>query len=188
MDKGIIKDATLTEEMPRLVLLTIFLLLLQSCVNFKPENLMSEASQSSFFSKSLAFSLDPSADRPEISFDLSDYQWQHRILLIFAPSERSPAYQQQMKQWDIKDMQERQLKLVEVLGTELGQVDGQRISAPSVKQLRHQFGVAAEDFAIILVGKDGTEKQRSQTPVDPATIFQAIDAMPLRHQEMRNRQ
>lgn len=58
----------------------------------------------------------------------------------------------------------------------------------SAERLRQQFGITTEDFAVILVGKDGTEKQRSQTLIDPATIFSAIDAMPMRQQEMRDRQ
>ncbi|MBW4517481.1 MAG: DUF4174 domain-containing protein [Timaviella obliquedivisa GSE-PSE-MK23-08B] len=48
--------------------------------------------------------------------------------------------------------------------------------------------MAPGKFTVILVGKDGTEKQRSQTPIDPATIFRTIDAMPMRQQEMRDRQ
>jgi hypothetical protein len=41
---------------------------------------------------------------------------------------------------------------------------------------------------VILVGKDGAEKQRSQTPIDLAMLFRTIDAMPMRQQEMRSRQ
>lgn len=151
---------------------------------------MSESSHSSLHSsQSKLFSVVPPTDRPEIEFNMSDYQWQHRIALIFAPSEQSPLYQQQMEQWDASEgIQERELKLVEVLGTGAGRFDGQRISLMSAERLRQQFGITTEDFAVILVGKDGTEKQRSQTLIDPATIFSAIDAMPMRQQEMRDRQ
>ena len=124
--------------------------------------------------------------QPEMTFNLSDEQWQHRILLVFAPSEQSPFYQQQQQAWQSRSegMQERDLKLLEVLATGASRVDGQPMSAASADRLRNQFGVAPEDFAVILVGKDGTEKQRFSQPVDLSDIFSTIDAMPMRQQEM----
>ncbi|MBC7972119.1 MAG: DUF4174 domain-containing protein [Verrucomicrobia bacterium] len=111
-------------------------------------------------------------------------------MLIFAPSKRIPVYQQQVQMWqaDRANVNERDLKLVEVLGTGESRVDGKFLSAASVERLRQQFGVPVEEFAVILIGKDGTEKQRSQTPVDVAVLFRTIDAMPMRQQEMRSRQ
>jgi hypothetical protein len=38
------------------------------------------------------------------------------------------------------------------------------------------------------VGKDGMEKQGSQTPIALAVLFRTIDAMPIRQREMRSRQ
>ncbi|MBM0744958.1 DUF4174 domain-containing protein (plasmid) [Phormidium sp. CLA17] len=136
-------------------------------------------------------SVDSTSGRLQmVEFKLSDYQWQHRTVLIFAPSKRIPAYQQQVQMWqaDRANVNERDLKLVEVLGTGESRVDGKFLSAASVERLRQQFGVPVEEFAVILIGKDGTEKQRSQTPVDLAVLFRTIDVMPMRQQEMRSRQ
>ncbi|MBV9387313.1 MAG: DUF4174 domain-containing protein [Chroococcidiopsidaceae cyanobacterium CP_BM_ER_R8_30] len=121
---------------------------------------------------------------------LSNYQWQNRIVLIFAPSERSPAYQQQIQTWqaDKAGIRDRDLKLMEVLGTGESRVDGQALTPASAEALRRQFGVTPEEFTVILVGKDGTEKQRSRTPVALASLFRTIDAMPMRQQEMRSQQ
>ncbi|HEY9639155.1 MAG TPA: DUF4174 domain-containing protein [Coleofasciculaceae cyanobacterium] len=126
----------------------------------------------------------------ETPFDLRDQQWQHRVLLVFAPSQQSPDYQQQMQQWQNQaaGLQERDLKLVEILATGTSRVDGQSMTVASAEQLRTQFEIAAADFAVILVGKDGTEKQRSLVPVEIADIFSTIDAMPMRQQEMRSQQ
>ncbi|MBC7969335.1 MAG: DUF4174 domain-containing protein [Verrucomicrobia bacterium] len=123
-------------------------------------------------------------------FKLSDYQWQHRILLVFAPSTDSSQYRQQMQIWqaDGAGTDDRNLKLVQILGTGESQVDGRSLSSASAEKLRQQFGIAPEGFAVILVGKDGTEKQRSQTPIDLAALFRTIDSMPMRQQEMRSRQ
>lgn len=110
--------------MQQLFVLAVFLVFLHSCTYPQPRGLMSESSHSSLHSsQSKLFSVVPPTDRPEIEFNMSDYQWQHRIALIFAPSEQSPLYQQQMEQWDASEgIQERELKLVEVLGTGAGSV------------------------------------------------------------------
>ena len=47
--------------------------------------------------------------------------------------------------------------------------------------------VGADDddgFKAVLVGKDGTAKQSYDAPVAAAAVFAAIDAMPMRQQEM----
>ncbi|MBD2056054.1 DUF4174 domain-containing protein [Oculatella sp. FACHB-28] len=132
----------------------------------------------------------PSDHSQSVEFNLSEYQWQHRILLVFAPSTSSSDYQQQMQAWQVDGagIDERDLKLVQVLETGESQVDGQSISSASAERLRRQFEITPEEFAVILVGKDSTEKQRSQTPIDLAVLFRTIDAMPMRQQEMRSQQ
>lgn len=40
-------------------------------------------------------------------------------------------------------------------------------------------------FTVVLVGKDGGEKYRSNKVLQPAELFAIIDAMPMRKQEMK---
>jgi hypothetical protein len=173
--------------MPSLPVLIVFLSLLQSCVDTQPFITMSHSpnppQSSGTASVAVASGHPQGAD-----FKLSDYQWQNRILLVFAPSTDSSDYQQQMQIWqaDQVGVVDRHLKVVEVLGTGESQVDGRSLSAASADALRRQFGVAVEEFVVILVGKDGTEKQRSQSPMDLAMLYRTIDAMPMRQQEMRS--
>ena len=42
----------------------------------------------------------------------------------------------------------------------------------------------SKPFTLILVGKDGTEKLRSHKAVEVETLFETIDAMPMRIREM----
>ncbi|MGI0489498.1 DUF4174 domain-containing protein [Pantanalinema rosaneae CENA516] len=152
---------------------------------------MSDSLNPSHFQSLEAANIAASPDRSqEIELKLSDYQWQHRILLVFAPSTDSANYRQQMQVWqaDTAGTDDRDLKLVQILGAGESQVDGRSLSSASAERLRQQFGITSEEFAVILVGKDGTEKQRSQTPMDLAMLFRTIDAMPMRQQEMRSRQ
>lgn len=50
--------------------------------------------------------------------------------------------------------------------------------------LHRKLGVEKKDFAVVLVGKDGTVKKIWHDPVDPKKIFTIIDSMPMRKKEM----
>jgi len=168
----------------------VLLSLLQGCAYSQPFIAMSDSPIPASQTPELASVAANPRGSQELEFELSDYQWQHRILLIFAPSTDSSPYRQQMQIWqaDAAGTGDRDLKLVQVLGTGESRVDGRSLSSASAERLRQQFGITPEEFAVILVGKDGTEKQRSQTPMDLAMLFRTIDAMPMRQQEMRSRQ
>lgn len=124
-----------------------------------------------------------------MTFDLNVYQWHNRILLVFASSENHPAYQRQMQLFAEQQVgfQERDLLLVEVLSEGTSQVNGQRLTEAEVAEAQSRFGVARQEFRVILVGKDGTAKRQDKAPVRPEVIFNQIDAMPMRQQEMQQR-
>ena len=44
---------------------------------------------------------------------------------------------------------------------------------------------AGENFTVILIGKDGGEKYRSDQPLSLKKLYALIDAMPMRREEMR---
>ena len=51
---------------------------------------------------------------------------------------------------------------------------------------RRRFHVGDEEFTVILIGKDGGEKLRSQTPVTMERLMKVIDSMPMRQKEARD--
>jgi hypothetical protein len=55
------------------------------------------------------------------------------------------------------------------------------------KKIRSRFQISREGFEILLIGKDGTVKLRSDKPVSSEDLFALIDSMPMRKREMRNR-
>lgn len=120
---------------------------------------------------------------------LDAYKWNNRLLLVFAPNEDSPAYQQQMRrlQGQQADLSERDLLVFELLAQGTSRVNGQSITPEEAAQVRKRFKVSSQEFGVILVGKDGTAKRRDRTPVSPEVIFKEIDAMPMRRQEMNSR-
>jgi len=121
---------------------------------------------------------------------LDSYQWKNRLLLIFAPSENSAAYQQQRQllQGQQAGLNERDLLIFELLAQGTSHVNGQNIDAEEVAKIRNYFKVSAKDFRVVLVGKDGTAKRYDKSPVSPTAIFTTIDAMPMRRQEMNLQQ
>jgi hypothetical protein len=123
------------------------------------------------------------------AFDLKTHQWKNRLLLVFAPSANSPAYQRQMQLFEGRqaDFKERDLLLVELLTQGTSSTAGKMLDQADVAKLRARFRVAPQDFRVILVGKDGTAKRRDSNPIQPEIIFREIDAMPMRQREMRER-
>jgi 3-deoxy-D-arabino-heptulosonate 7-phosphate (DAHP) synthase class II len=109
---------------------------------------------------------------------LDDYKWKNRLLLVFAPAADHPAYKQQKEliSKETQGLQDRHLLVLDVIG------------GGEAKKLLEQFKVKATEFTILLVGKDGTEKYRSRQPVALQDIFDVIDQMPMRQQEMRGQE
>ena len=121
---------------------------------------------------------------------LAMYRWNARPLLIFAPTANDDRYRRQLKLLEASraGMEERDMVLLAILGDD--PKVGVLLGAPealNAHDLRNRFQIPAEQFTTILVGKDGGSKARYADPVEPATIFQLIDGMPMRRREMRER-
>lgn len=108
-----------------------------------------------------------------VPLDLQTLQGTSRVLLIFAPSAQSPAYQSQMTL--LKGQEEafrrRDLVLVQVLYEGDSHFQDQRLDEASEAELRARFGVEGKDFLIVLLDKEGTEQRRDTAPLQPAALF-----------------
>ena len=138
---------------------------------------------------------------PMVSFaqtnPLEVFQWERRILLLFADQPADPwAYKQRLELLEDRcDFNNRDLLLLEVyadrpvLATGIlfgGQeVEEAPLASLSNADLRRQYEVEA-GFSLILVGKDGWEKRRSRLPDNINAIYSQIDGMPMRQREMRD--
>ncbi len=120
------------------------------------------------------------------SFNLANYRWKNRLLLVFAPSKQNSAYQAQMQLFDQQEGHfiNRDLMLVEVFTVGESCANGESLDNKSAAQLREHFKVGNDEFCAILIGKDGGEKRRDTVPVQLETITSQIDTMPMRQQEM----
>jgi hypothetical protein len=107
---------------------------------------------------------------------LSDYRDKNRVLLIFAPSMADTRYR---KQNDLIKGKEEGLKERDLVRINIFEKPG--------SPLRKRYGVKNGGFQVVLVGKDGHTAYRTEQPVPPSDLFQRIDRMPMRREEMRRR-
>jgi hypothetical protein len=111
-----------------------------------------------------------------------------RPLLIFAPEANDSRLVKQVSLLSehSKDAAERDLLAVSV--SKRGSYPaGYRLAEPDLAEARRRFHVAPEEFVVVLVGKDGGEKLRSDAPVAFEKLRDLIDAMPMRRDELKGK-
>lgn len=116
------------------------------------------------------------AETDTLPANLSAYRNKSRVLLLFAPSAGDSRYKKQNELFAGKEdgLTERDLIRLNVF-------EGQGTA------LRKQYGVKKGEFRVILVGKDGHTAHSTNHPMTASDLFQRIDRMPMRRDEMRRR-
>ena len=123
------------------------------------------------------------------SVDLSAYHWRNRLLFLFAPSEEDPPYLSLKSEIEhqANGVLDRDLLVVHVPEKGEGRFGKERLSPGQVLALWKHLSASPGQFTTILVGKDGGEKFRQTGIIRLEEIFQIIDAMPMRQQEMKKK-
>ena len=118
---------------------------------------------------------------------LDDYRWERRPLLVFAPTDADPRLTETLNRIEATRcaFEGRDMVLGRILTTGTSTLDGQAIDAGERQRLVTRFGVGADDFAVLLIGKDGGEKLRFTDLPDLQAIYTVLDGMPMRQGEMR---
>ncbi|XP_062852868.1 coiled-coil domain-containing protein 80 [Trichomycterus rosablanca] len=133
---------------------------------------------------------------------LSRFRWRRRLLVISAPDGEEWAYQQQLYALNSQtcNLGLRHVCVLKLLGQTMEDIGGvldlypingsskterEDLSAPLVRDLRNYFQVSPDYFSMLLVGKDGNVKSWYPSPMwSMSTIYELIDSMQLRRQEM----
>lgn len=120
------------------------------------------------------------------AYDLEQHLWQHRLLVLAAPSDEDPNLQRQRDTVRERNdaIVDRDLRVFELVG-KLGWRDGEPLDAGDATALRRHFDLEAESATMILVGLDGGEKRRAPLGSDLRELFMLIDGMPMRRSDMR---
>jgi hypothetical protein len=120
----------------------------------------------------------------------------NRVLLVFAPdsSDSNFATQRTFLKNQASQAKDRDLILIPVFAKwtsndlDLRNENAAFTSDAEQKNLRSRYKIQPNEFSVILLGKDGGEKLRSRTPVTMEKLKELIDSMPMRQQEVRQRQ
>ncbi|MEQ9300670.1 MAG: DUF4174 domain-containing protein [Cyclobacteriaceae bacterium] len=120
---------------------------------------------------------------------LREYRWKNRIVLIFSVDSSHKQSLTQLNEltsvWE--DVEERDMLTFLVRKNRVTDQGDQLISAINAASLRNQFSIAEEEFAVLLIGKDGGVKLRSKEEVIATDLFGLIDGMPMRRGEIRRK-
>ena len=121
--------------------------------------------------------------------DLSQFLWKNRLLFLFAPNRNDPMFVSlhnsiSAQQSEVAD---RDLVIFEILVSDPSSMNTQYLSWDSALSLRKQYHVNPGEFAVLLVGKDGGIKLKRQDKTRLEDIFALIDTMPMRQEEMRQK-
>ncbi len=127
--------------------------------------------------------------RDILAMDLSQFQWKHRLLFLFAPDASHPYFV--LMQNEIAEqtdaVKERDLLIFEILEQGASRLDSAPLDRQSAVSIRDQFAISPQAYSAILVGKDGGVKLKRDKYVSLASVFGLIDSMPMRQNEMRQR-
>ena len=128
-----------------------------------------------------------------IGQNLSDHRWKDRILFIQASDELSDKYREQLKEFNYLDkaLKERKLVVYEIVGDKYKITNFQNNkSNKSGKAANDIFGDVLnkrDDFSVTLIGLDGGIKLEKTTVLKKRELFDTIDSMPMRINELRNK-
>jgi hypothetical protein len=117
--------------------------------------------------------------------ELGDYLWQRRPLLLFAPAESDPRLVETMRRIEASrcDFVDRDMVLGRIVAEGTSTLDGHVVDTDQARRLMSEFGIGADSFSAVLIGKDGGEKLRVADVPDLRSIYAVIDGMSMRARE-----
>lgn len=120
---------------------------------------------------------------------LEQFQWKDRVIVIFSDEKNERAARQEnMLLAERPGLAARDVVVLRVRGDEIFFLFGAGEAIDGAR-LREEFdGPVPGEFAMELVGKDGTAKLKVAEPVSAAELFAIIDSMPMRAAEAGRQQ
>lgn len=118
---------------------------------------------------------------------LESHLWEERVLLVMADTTDNAQYRQQrdILRTHPDGVQSRDLVIYDLVADTTARRDGRTLPHLSSNRFLAHLGSEGHDFTVTLIGKDGTEKHRQHEALSADTLFNLIDAMPMRQQEMQ---
>ncbi|MBS41435.1 MAG: hypothetical protein CMM83_06945 [Rhodospirillales bacterium] len=120
---------------------------------------------------------------------LFSYQWNKRLLILATPESSQETFRKQLRIIDHnrEGILDRDIHIIRIIGDELSGTAKEYNTVKWGRILRSLHQLNTEKFTIVLIGKDGGEKARSNRPITFCNLFNLIDLMPMRREEISER-
>ena len=126
---------------------------------------------------------------PMSAQDLSQHEWKDRLLLVLTTENSKELYKEQMDLFkdNIAGLEERKLVIYSVM-PEKYKKGIQAEKWVESTRLNDRYREGGKEFEVILLGLDGRVKLRQSEILSIEKLFRTIDAMPMRRNELRNKE
>ena len=117
---------------------------------------------------------------------LSIFQWNKRLLVVVTPNADNKKYVKQKKFIENKPLglRDRDIHVVKIIDKQFWGILKANSSVKDVLKVFDFYKLNENIFSILLIGKDGDEKLRSVEPLSMCILFDLIDTMPMRQNEI----
>lgn len=123
--------------------------------------------------------------------DIQANRWENRILILQATDTETNQFINQLKEFSNQEegLAERKLIMYKIVGEQYELVNFDNSDSKPTGKISEKFKMKYvqnnEDFQIILIGLDGGIKLQQRDVLSIETLFNTIDAMPMRQREMK---
>ncbi|MFP4845029.1 DUF4174 domain-containing protein [Winogradskyella sp. PE311] len=120
---------------------------------------------------------------------LNSHKWEERVVLILSHQNESSKIEEQAALLLEKkqELSERRLIVYIILNNKYKQINTDTKEWLKNKTLNKIYNPKDEAFKVILIGLDGSIKLNQNSILTPERLFSTIDGMPMRKQELKNK-
>lgn len=118
---------------------------------------------------------------------LDKHKWKERVLIVTASSPSNVGYkrQDQLLTKGKKGMKDRGLVIYRLYADHWLGPKNTMLTEEEAQIIYDRYNINSDTFSVILLGKDGGVKMNKNDIVSTRELFQLIDSMPMRQQEMK---
>lgn len=112
--------------------------------------------------------------------------WQKRVLIVSASSPTNIGYkrQNQLLERGKKGMKDREMVIYRLYSDHWLDPSNDLLSKEEADAIHREYNIEKGTFSVTLIGKDGGVKLKKTDIISPRELFQLIDSMPIRRNEI----